>query len=159
MVAIHLICMPNWAILQWASPYVSASRRDKQIFTTLVHHNEWRSRHITAGQMLWGAFTGIAQTGYAPALSRNFLDPEIVQRVLKVSDSVVLFAGTTALFMQSAIALDPQAATMMTFATMVMVFATLLVLRWLGAYHIRSLLQPARSTVTLLTPRASTRRC
>ncbi len=97
--------------------------------------------------MLSGAFTGIAQTGYAPALSHNFLDPEIVQRVLKVSDSVVLFAGTTALFMQSAIALDPQAATMITFATMVMVFATLLVLRWLGAYHIRSLLQPARSTV------------
>lgn len=60
---------------------------------------------------------------------------------------MVLFAGTTALFMQSAIALDPQAATMITFATMVMVFATLLVLRWLGAYHIRSLLQPARSTV------------
>ncbi len=89
----------------------------------------------------------IAETGYTPALSRSFLDPEIVQRVLKVSDFIVLFAGTTALFMQSAISLDPQLATMMTFASMVMVFATLLALRGLGAYHIRSLLQPLRSTL------------
>ena len=65
----------------------------------------------------------IAETGYTPALSRSFLDPEIVQRVLKVSDFIVLFAGTTALFMQSAISLDPQLATMMTFASMVMVLA------------------------------------
>jgi exopolysaccharide biosynthesis polyprenyl glycosylphosphotransferase len=97
--------------------------------------------------MMSRAFMSIAETGYTPALSRRFLDPEIVQRVLKVSDFIVLFAGTTALFMQSAISLDPQLATMMTFASMVMVFATLLALRGLGAYHIRSLLQPLRSTL------------
>jgi hypothetical protein len=36
--------------------------------------------------MMSGAFMSIAETGYTPALSRSFLDPEIVQRVLKVSD-------------------------------------------------------------------------
>jgi hypothetical protein len=73
----------------------------------------------------------------SPELSRSFLEPEIVQRVLKVSDFVVLFFGTAALFAQSAYALDTYTATMMTFSSMVMVFATLLGLRGLA---------PTRST-------------
>jgi hypothetical protein len=81
-------------------------------------------------------------------LSRSFLEPDIVQRVLKVSDFVVLFFGTAALFAQSAYALDTYTATMMTFSSMVMVFATLLGLRGLGAYEIHALLNPIRSMVT-----------
>jgi FlaA1/EpsC-like NDP-sugar epimerase len=80
-------------------------------------------------------------------LSRSFLEPDIVQRVLKVSDFVVLFFGTAALFAQSAYALDTYTATMMTFSSMVMVFATLLGLRGLGAYEIHALVKPIRSMV------------
>lgn len=87
----------------------------------------------------------IAEAGHGINLSRSFLDLEIVQRVLKVTDFIVLFAGTTALVMQSALALNPDVATLMTFASMAMVFATLLALRGLGAYHICSLLRPLRS--------------
>ncbi len=73
----------------------------------------------------------------SPELSRSFLEPEIVKRVLKVSDFVVLFFGTATLFAQSAYSLDTYTATMMTFGSLVMVFATLLGLRVLGAYQIR----------------------
>jgi hypothetical protein len=84
----------------------------------------------------------------SPELSRSFLEPEIVQRVLKISDFVVLFFGTAMLFAQSAYSLDTYTATVMTFASLVMVFATLLGLRGLGAYEIRSLLNPIRSMLT-----------
>jgi len=94
-----------------------------------------------------GDTMSIAEAGYGPNLSRSFLDPEIVQRVLKISDFVVLFIGTAALVLQSALALEPDSATMMTFGAMVMVFSSLLALRSVGAYDIRSLIQPVRSTL------------
>ena len=87
----------------------------------------------------------VADLGRGSVLSRDFLDPQIVQRVLKISDFTVLFFGTAALFMQAAHTLDTHTATMMTFAAMVMVFANLLGLRGLGAYEIRSLINPVRS--------------
>ncbi len=87
----------------------------------------------------------IADTSQPQISSRRFLDPEIVQRLLKVSDFMILFFGTVALLMQSTINLDTHMATMVTFASMMMVFATLLGLRSLGGYHIRSLVQPVRS--------------
>jgi Undecaprenyl-phosphate glucose phosphotransferase len=79
--------------------------------------------------------------------SSGFLDPEIVQRVLKISDFAVLFFGTAMLFMQSTIALPTEAATLMTFINLVMVFAILLGLRAIGTYEIASLIRPVRSSV------------
>ena len=119
----------------------------------MIHHAPLRGRNpiraCSAGshQAVMGDTMSIAEAGYGPNLSRNFLDPEIVQRVLKISDFVVLFIGTAALALQSALALEPDSATMMTFGAMVMVFSSLLALRGVGAYDIRSLTQPVRSTL------------
>ena len=93
----------------------------------------------------------IADTSQQPISSRTFLDPEIVQRMLKVSDFVILFFGTVALVMQSTIKLDSHMATMGTFVSMIMVFGTLLGLRSLGGYHIRSLVQPIRSILLAIS--------
>ncbi|MGB7205429.1 MAG: undecaprenyl-phosphate glucose phosphotransferase [Anderseniella sp.] len=88
----------------------------------------------------------IRDAGRARSADR-FLEPEVVQRLLKLSDFFVLFFGTVMLFMQSSLQLPTDTATTMTFVNLVMVFATLLGLRGLGAYRIASLVKPLRGTV------------
>ncbi len=78
-------------------------------------------------------------------ISNSFLEPAIVQRILKLCDFAVLFFGTMMLFMHSSLILPQETAIQMTFMNLVMVFATLLGLRWLGAYEIASLIRPVRS--------------
>ena len=76
----------------------------------------------------------------------HYIDPEIVQRLLKATDFIVLFSWATVLFLLSVQASDNNAFALITFLALEIAFGALLAMRWLQLYDVASLLKPLRGT-------------
>lgn len=78
------------------------------------------------------------------ARAAHYIDPEIIQRLLKATDFVVLFSWATILFLLSTQSSDHSAIALTTFLSLEIAFSALLAMRWLQLYEVASLLKPVR---------------
>ena len=78
--------------------------------------------------------------------SVRFIDPAVVQRLLKASDFMVLFFGAIWLFMRFAV-LTPEGAAAVGFVSIIISLAGMLILRQMGLYTTRALLKPLRGSL------------
>ncbi|MDH3741605.1 MAG: undecaprenyl-phosphate glucose phosphotransferase [Hyphomicrobiales bacterium] len=76
--------------------------------------------------------------------SAHYIDPQIVQRLLKAADFIVLFTWATVLFLLSTRSTDHNAIALTAFLSLEIAFSTLLAMRWLQLYDVSSLLKPVR---------------
>ncbi len=77
----------------------------------------------------------------------RYIDPEIVQRLLKVTDFLVLFTSAAMLLLLSKKTHDDNAIALTSFLALVISFSALLAMRWQGLYGVANLLRPIRGAV------------
>ena len=76
------------------------------------------------------------------ALPARYIDPEVLQRSLKVVDFCVLVFGSLLFFVASASGVTDVDLIRMTFLALVLTFGSVLVLRWSSVYEISTLVSP-----------------
>jgi Undecaprenyl-phosphate glucose phosphotransferase len=77
----------------------------------------------------------------------RYIDPEVLQRVLKVADFFVLVTGSLLFFVASAVAMTEVDLIRMSFLSLVLTFGSVLALRWSSVYQIATLVSPGSGLV------------
>ena len=79
--------------------------------------------------------------------SAHFIDPQIVQRLMKGTDLFVLFCWATILFFVSVQSAAAETMTIASFLALEIAFFALLVMRWMGLYEVNNILKPVRGSL------------
>ncbi|HFC04452.1 MAG TPA: exopolysaccharide biosynthesis polyprenyl glycosylphosphotransferase, partial [Rhizobiales bacterium] len=72
----------------------------------------------------------------------SYIDREVVQRLLKIADFGVVFVGSTALLFRAMTDNSPELVIAAGFIALCITLSTMLVLRYLGLYNVKSLVNP-----------------
>jgi Undecaprenyl-phosphate glucose phosphotransferase len=84
-------------------------------------------------------------------LQRSFyVDQEVVQRLLKGADFLVLFVGTMVLFLGSSLLIPKDIAATIGFLALEVAFGAMIMMRWLGLYTVKVLVSPVRGITSSL---------
>ncbi len=80
----------------------------------------------------------------------SYVDPEVVQRLLKCADFLVLFIGTMMLFLGSSMWIPKDIAATIGFLALEVAFGSMVTMRWLGLYDVKVLVNPVRGITSSL---------
>ncbi len=80
----------------------------------------------------------------------SYVDPEVVQRLLKCADFIVLFTGTMLLFLGSSMWIPQDIASTIGFLALEVAFGSMVTMRWLGLYDVKVLVNPERGITSSL---------
>ncbi len=78
----------------------------------------------------------------------RYIDPDIIQRLLKITDFAVLFASATALLLLCIQSIDDNAIALTAFLALEIGFSAVLAMRLLRVYEVASLLRPLRGVLS-----------